>query len=48
MVVISPPESRLAKRTSVLGGISFHAVVVVGLGKDLLFKSVLGHCYVFC
>ena len=24
--------------------ISFHAVVVFGLGKDLLFKSVLGHC----
>ena len=22
----------------------FHAVVVFGLGKDLLFKSVLGHC----
>ena len=27
-----------------LKGISFHAVVVFGLGKDLLFKSVLGHC----
>ena len=27
-----------------LWGLSFHAVVVVGLGKDLLFKSVLGHC----
>ena len=29
-----------------LWGISFHAVVVSGLGvgKDLLFKSVLGHC----
>ena len=26
-----------------LWGISFHAVVVFGLGKDLLFKSVLGH-----
>ena len=25
-------------------GISFNAVVVVGLGKDLLSKSVLGHC----
>ena len=25
-------------------GIGFHAVVVFGLGKDLLFKSVLGHC----
>ena len=25
-------------------GISFHAVVLFGLGKDLLFKSVLGHC----
>ena len=25
-----------------LWGISFHAVVVFGLGKDLLFKSVLG------
>ena len=27
-----------------LWGISFNAVVVVGLGKDLLFESVLGHC----
>ena len=26
-----------------LWGISFHAVVVFGLGKDLLFKSILGH-----
>ena len=26
-----------------LWGISFHAVVVFSLGKDLLFKSVLGH-----
>ena len=25
-------------------GIGFHSVVVFGLGKDLLFKSVLGHC----
>ena len=25
-------------------GIGFHAVVVFGLGKDLLFKSILGHC----
>ena len=25
-------------------GIGFHAVVVFGLGKDLLFKSVVGHC----
>ena len=25
-------------------GISFRAVVVFGLGKNLLFKSVLGHC----
>ena len=24
--------------------ISFHAVVVFALGKNLLFKSVLGHC----
>ena len=23
---------------------SFHAVVVFGLGKNLSFKSVLGHC----
>ena len=23
---------------------SFHALVVFGLGKNLLFKSVLGHC----
>ena len=27
-----------------LWGISYQAVVVFGLGKDLLFKSVLGHC----
>ena len=25
-------------------GISFHAVVVFGLGKNLLFKSILGRC----
>ena len=24
--------------------ISFHAVIVFGLGKDLFLKSVLGHC----
>ena len=28
-----------------LGGISFHAVVVFGLSKNLLFKSVLGHFF---
>ena len=27
-----------------LWGVSFHAVVVFGLGKNLLFKSVLGRC----
>ena len=27
-----------------LWGISFHAVVVFGLGKNILFKSILGHC----
>ena len=27
-----------------LWGISFHAMVVFGLGKNLLFKSALGHC----
>ena len=27
-----------------LWGISFHALVGFGLGKNLLFKSVLGHC----
>ena len=27
--------------------ISFHAVLVFGLGKDLLFKSVLGRCVIF-
>ena len=27
-------------------GIGFHAVVVFGMGKDLWFKSVLGHCVV--
>ena len=27
-----------------LWGISFHALVVFALGKNLLFKSVLGHC----
>ena len=30
-----------------LWGISFHVVVVVGLGTDLVFKSVLGHCVNF-
>ena len=25
-------------------GISFHDVVVFGLGKNFLFKSALGHC----
>ena len=29
-----------------LWGVSFHAVVVFGLGKDFLFKSVLGRCVV--
>ena len=27
-----------------LWGISFHAVVVFGLGKNLLSKSILGRC----
>ena len=27
-----------------LWGISFHAVVVFGLGKNLLFESMLGRC----
>ena len=27
-----------------LRGISIHAVVVFGLGKNLLFKYILGHC----
>ena len=27
-----------------LWGLSFHAVIVFGLGKNLLSKSVLGHC----
>ena len=31
-----------------LRGISFHAVVVFGLGKNLLFKSTLGLCVVAC
>ena len=25
-------------------GISFHALVIFGLGKNLLFKSILGRC----
>ena len=29
-----------------LWGISFHDVVVFGLGKNLLFKSILGRCVV--
>ena len=29
-------------------GISFHPVVVVGLGNDLLFNSILAHCVVLC
>jgi hypothetical protein len=27
-----------------LWGISFHPAVVVGLGNDLLFNSILAHC----
>ena len=27
-----------------LCGVSFHAVVVFGLGKYFVFKSALGHC----
>ena len=27
-----------------LWGISFHAVVIFGLGKNLLFKYILGRC----
>ena len=27
-----------------LWGISFHPVVVVGLGNDLLFNFTVGHC----
>ena len=27
-----------------LWGIGFHAVVVFGLGKDFLFKFILGRC----
>ena len=30
-----------------LWGKSFNAVVVFGLSKNLLFKSVLGHCYIW-
>ena len=26
--------------------ISFHAVIAFGLGKNILFKSILGHCVV--
>ena len=26
------------------GGISFHPLVVVGLGNDLLFNFIVGHC----
>jgi hypothetical protein len=29
-----------------LWGISFHPAVVVGLGNDLLFNSILAHCAV--
>ena len=28
-------------------GVTFHPVVVIGLGKNLLFKSVLAHCGTF-
>ena len=34
----------LADNRPKLGGISFHAVVVFDLGKNLLFKSILGRC----
>ena len=30
-----------------LWGISFHPVVVVGLGNDLLFNFLLGHCEIY-
>jgi hypothetical protein len=30
--------------TSKQWGVPFHPVVVICLGKNLLFKSVLGHC----
>ena len=30
-----------------LWGISFHAVVVFGLGKNLLSKSILGRCDIY-
>ena len=30
-----------------LWGISFHAVVVFGLGKNILLKSILGHCAMY-
>jgi hypothetical protein len=30
-----------------LWGISFHPVVVIGLGNDLLFNFILGHCDVY-
>ena len=31
-------------------GVTFHPVVVIGLGKNILFKSVLAHCedFDFC
>ena len=29
-------------------GIGFHAVVVFGLSKDFLFKSILGRCDIGC
>ena len=31
-------------KTKKIGVIVFHPVVVIGLGKNLLFKSVLAHC----
>ena len=31
-----------------LWGISFHPVVVVGLGNDLLFNFIIGHCAIDC
>ena len=38
------PPCRILIHTDIRWGISFHAVIVFDLGKDLLFKSVLGRC----
>ena len=46
MILSSEPEGGGFQFMLILDlwGISFHPVVVVGLGNDLLFNFIIGHC----